>query len=339
MMPKKSRLLTLLLTFFMAVTSPTIISAREVIVGGQNIGIELRSNGLLISGTYDVKSSSKTYNPKFDSDLKKGDLIISVGENSVNSLNDLVTILKDKYANKDSAQITIVRDGKTYTKTLRLIRDEYGNIKTGLFIKERLLGIGTVTYYDEENKSYGALGHEMNDASYSPSIDLSFGTIYSSDVTLIRKSKDGNPGEKIASINEEEILGEVIKNNEYGIYGTYTVNVDDYVTLEVGEKEEVELGNAQIWTVIHGDKVEKFDIEIVSLKEQDQQSIKGISFKIVDKRLLNITNGIVAGMSGSPIIQNNKIIGAVTHVLVDNVDYGYGIFIEWMLEESDNLRN
>ena len=177
----------------------------------------------------------------------------------------------------------------------------------------------------------------MNDASYSPSIDLSFGTIYSSDVTLIRKSKNGNPGEKIATINENEILGEVVKNNEYGIYGKYSVNVDDYISLEVGKKEDVKLGNAQIWTVIHGDKVEKFDIEIVSVKKQAKQGIKGISFKVVDKRLLDTTNGIVAGMSGSPIIQDNKIIGAVTHVLVDKVEYGYGIFIEWMIEESNNL--
>ena len=338
-MPKRSGLLTLLLTFFMAITSPMTILAREVVVGGQNIGIELRSNGLLISGTYDVKTNNKTYNPKSDSDLKKGDLIISVGENRVNSLNDLVTILKEKYTNNDSVDVKIIREGVTYTKTLNLIKDEYGNIKTGLFIKERLLGIGTITYYDEERGTYGALGHEMNDASYSPSIDLSFGTIYSSDVTLIRKSKNGNPGEKIASINEDEILGEVKKNNKYGIYGNYNVNVDEYVSLEVGEKDEVKLGLAQIWTVIHGDKVEKFDIEIVSVKDQDRQSVKGISFKIVDERLLDITNGIVAGMSGSPIIQNNKIIGAVTHVLVDKVEYGYGIFIEWMLEESDNLNS
>ena len=336
-MPKRSGLLTLILTLFMAITSPMAILAKDVVIGGQNIGIELRSNGLLISGTYDVKQNGKIYNPKSDSDIKKGDLIISVGENSVNSLNDLVTILKEKYADEESAKVTILRDGITYTKTLKLIKDEYGNIKTGLFIKERLLGIGTVTYYDPENGTYGALGHEMNDASYSPSIDLSFGTIYSSDVTLIRKSKNGAPGEKIASINEDEVLGEVVKNNEYGIYGKYTVNVDDYVSLEVGDKDDVKLGKAQIWTVIHGDKVEKFDIEIVSVKSQDKQSVKGISFKIVDERLLNITNGIVAGMSGSPIIQDNKIIGAVTHVLVDKVDYGYGIFIEWMLEESNSI--
>ena len=336
-MPKRSGLLTFILTFFMTLASPITILAKDVVIGGQNIGIELRSNGLLISGTYDVKENEKNYNPKSDSDIRKGDLIVRVGEDSISSLNDLVTILKEKYSDVKSARITIIRDGKEYVKTLKLIKDEYGNIKTGLFIKERLLGIGTVTYYDPENGTYGALGHEMNDASYSPSIDLSFGTIYSSDVTLIRKSKNGNPGEKIASINEDEVLGEVVKNNEYGIYGKYTVNVDDLVSLEVGEREDVKLGNAQIWTVIHGDKVEKFDIEIVSLKDQDKQSVKGISFKIVDKRLLNITNGIVAGMSGSPIIQDNKIIGAVTHVLVDKVDYGYGIFIEWMLEESNSV--
>lgn len=338
-MPKRSGLLTLILTFFMALTSPVTVFGKDLVIGGQNIGIELRSDGLLISGTYDVKENGKTYNPKSDSDIKKGDLVVRVGEDSVSSLNDLVTILKDKYSNSDSAKITIIRNDKEYTKTLKLIKDEYGNIKTGLFIKERLLGIGTITYYDKENGTYGALGHEMNDASYSPSIDLSFGTIYSSDVTLIRKSKNGNPGEKIASINEDEVLGEVIKNNDYGIYGKYSINVDDLVSLEVGEKEDVKLGKAQIWTVIHGDKVEKFDIEIVSLKDQDKQSVKGISFKIVDERLLNITNGIVAGMSGSPIIQDNKIIGAVTHVLVDKVDHGYGIFIEWMLEESSSLNS
>lgn len=339
-MPKrKSGLLTLFLTFLMLVASPITILGKDLVIGGQNIGIELKSDGLLISGTYDVKLNGVTYNPKSHSDLRKGDLIVSIGEDRVNSLNDLVTILKEKYSNKDSADIKIIRDGITYSKKLRLLKDEYGNIKTGLFIKERLLGIGTITYYDKENGSYGALGHEMNDASYSPSIDLSFGTIYSSDVTLIRKSKNGNPGEKIASINEEEILGKIEKNNEYGIYGKYSVNVDDYVSLETGKKEDVKLGKAQIWTVIHGDEVEKFDIEIVSLKKQDKQSVKGISFKIVDKRLLDITNGIVAGMSGSPIIQDNKIIGAVTHVLVDKVEYGYGIFIEWMLEESNELNS
>ena len=336
-MPKRSGLLTLFLTFFMAITSPVAILAKDLVIGGQNIGIELKSNGLLISGTYDVKQNGKIYNPKSDSDIRKGDLIVGIDENRITSLNDLATILKKEYADKDSAKITILRDGITYSKVLKLIKDDYGNIKTGLFIKERLLGVGTITYYDEETHTYGALGHEMNDASYSPSIDLSFGTIYSSDVTLIRKSKNGNPGEKIATINENEILGEVVKNNEYGIYGKYSVNVDDYISLEVGKKEDVKLGNAQIWTVIHGDKVEKFDIEIVSVKKQAKQGIKGISFKVVDKRLLDTTNGIVAGMSGSPIIQDNKIIGAVTHVLVDKVEYGYGIFIEWMIEESNNL--
>ena len=110
-MPKKSGLLTLLLTFFMALTSPITILAKDLVIGGQNVGIELRSNGLLISGTYDVKEENKTYNPKSDSDIKKGDLIVSIGEDRVNSLNDLVTILKEKYANKESAEITILRDG------------------------------------------------------------------------------------------------------------------------------------------------------------------------------------------------------------------------------------
>jgi stage IV sporulation protein B len=163
------------------------------------------------------------------------------------------------------------------------------------------------------------------------------GSIYESEVKNIRKSQNGDPGEKIASINKKEVIGSVEKNNTYGIYGEY-VNVVKDELIETASINEVKKGKAYIYTVIEDDKIDKFEIEITNISKQNTKDIKGITFKITDKKLLNVSNGVVAGMSGSPIVQNGKLIGAVTHVVVDNVRYGYGIFIDWMLEESDSLK-
>ena len=330
-MPIKKKYITLLFAFLFA-SSPVLINAKEVYLGGDNIGIEIVNQGLLISGTYDVKNKNDIYNPSADSDVKKGDIMLKIEDTNVNTLEDLLNYIKEKCVNKQSVEITILRNGAPYQRTLKLIKDDKSNIKTGLYIKENLLGIGTVTYYDPENNAYGALGHEMNDSS-NRNATLIDGKIYESDVTFIKKSQNGKPGEKVATINKESEIGDIQKNTIYGIYGSY-VNVVKDELIETASIEEVKKGQAYIYTVVEDNKVEKFEIEITNVKQQKEQDIKGITFKIVDKRLLNISNGVVAGMSGSPIVQNGKLIGAVTHVIVDNVQTGYGIFIDWMLEES-----
>ena len=287
-----------------------------------------------LSGTYDVKEKNKTYNPKSNSDIKKGDLIISIGKNRVNSLNDLVTILKEDYADKESAEITILRDGITYKKNLKLLKDEYGNIKTGLFIKERLLGIGTVTYYDPENKTFGALGHEIIEKTTKSKFDSTSGTIFSSTVTSITKSNNGDPGEKNARSDSSNIYGKVDENTESGIFGTYTKSLPNSKLYKVASPNEIKQGSAKILTVIEGNTVEEFDINIIRINENSNS--KNILFEVTDEQLLEKTGGIVQGMSGSPIIQGDNIIGAVNFVLVDSPDKGYGIFITNMLEEAEN---
>ena len=333
-MPIKKRYITLLFAFFFSFF-PGLIQAKEVYLGGENIGIEISNQGLLISGTYDVKNGRNIYNPSANSDVKKGDILLKIENSSVNSLKELLTYIKSNCNNKASVEITILRNGAAYQRTLQLIKDEKNSIKTGLYIKENILGIGTVTYYDPENNIYGALGHEMSDSSNQRST-FKEGKIYESDVTYIKHSKNGEPGEKVATIDRNTILGDIKKNTEYGIYGSY-VNVVKDKLIETATIDEVKKGKAYIYTVVEKDKVEKFEIEITSIKKQYDQDIKGITFKITDKRLLNISNGVVAGMSGSPIVQNGKLIGAVTHVIVDNVEYGYGVYIDWMLEESQAL--
>ena len=332
-MPIKKRYITLLFAFFF-ILFPSLIYAKQVYLGGENIGIEISNQGLTISGTYDVRDGRSIYNPSADSDIKRGDILLKIENSSVNTLDELLEYIKTNCSNKESVNITILRNGAAYQRNLKLIKDD-NNVKTGLYIKDSILGIGTVTYYDPETKIYGALGHEMSDSS-NKRATLVDGKIYKSEVTLIKKSKNGKPGEKVATIDKEAILGNIQKNNIYGIYGEY-VNVVKDELIETANVDEVKKGKAYIYTVVNSDKVDKFEIEITNVKKQSNKDIKGITFEIVDKKLLDITNGVVAGMSGSPIVQNGKLIGAVTHVIVDEVKNGYGIFIDWMLEESQAL--
>lgn len=333
-MPIKKSYITLLFAFFFLLF-PSLVFAKQVYLGGENIGIEISNEGLLVSGTYDVKNGKSIYNPSANSDIKKGDILLKIENSSVNNLNELLQYIKVNCNNKDSVDVTILRNGAAYQRSLKLIKDDNNSIKTGLYIKDSILGIGTVTYYDPNEKIYGALGHEMSDSNSKRATFID-GKIYKSDVTLIKKSENGDPGEKVATIDKETILGDIQKNTIYGIYGEY-VNVVKDELIETASHEEVKKGKAYIYTVVKDNKVDKYEIEITDVKKQSNQDVKGFTFKIVDKNLLKISNGVVAGMSGSPVVQNNKLIGAVTHVVVDNVQYGYGIFIDWMLEESESL--
>lgn len=317
------------------VLAPLVVSARELIPGGQNIGMEIRTNGLIISGTYDVKLNGKTYNPATDSDIQKGDILYKAEGREVRVVSDLVDVLKS--TNKESITLNLLRNDKEIVRNLKIIRSSPTNWKTGLFIKERVLGIGTITFYDPETNTYGALGHEVIDSSTSRIVDVASGSIFASKVIGIKKSQNGKPGEKIAELNESKKLGTIVINNRFGIYGNYLSLPENAVTIPSGSQEDVVTGPAVIWTVINGNKVEKYQIEIITVRKQSKPDVKGMTFKVTDERLLNQTNGIIQGMSGSPIIQNGKLIGAVTHVLVDQVSVGHGIYIEWMLMEADKV--
>lgn len=305
----------------------------SLIPGGENIGIEIKPNGVLVIGGYDVNTSNESYNPLKDSDIKKGDLIIKVNDEDVNSVKQMLSILRKHY-NKDSIILTILRNNKEIVREIRFIKTSEANtIKTGLLVKERILGVGTVTFYDPTTKVYGALGHKLMDNDFSNITDINTGTIFESDVTSIHKSSNGNVGEIIANIYQDEVIGSVFSNTDYGIFGYYDV-CPDKDALVIAKQGEVKLGEAYIYTTLKDNEVNKYLIEITSLEKQNKISTKGITFKIKDEKLIDKTGGIVQGMSGSPIIQDNKIIGAVTHVMVDSVKKGHGIYIEYMLEAA-----
>lgn len=299
--------------------------SSEVILGGQTIGIDIKSNGIMIIGFYKVSGSY----PK--TDLKEGDIITKIGDEEVNTINELTTAI-EKNLQDNSVNITYIRNNKEKTTNLELIQID-GIYKTGLYVKDSITGIGTLTFIDPETNTYGALGHEVIESNTSQVIEVKTGTIFKNSITSIDESKNGEPGSKNAKFYYSTTYGDITKNTKYGIYGTYEDRYDTTSLIKIASKDEVKVGNAQIYTVLEDEKVEAFDIYITKINENSD--IKNITFEITDEKLLEETGGIVQGMSGSPIVQDGKLIGAVTHVITDNVQTGYGLFITTMLEESE----
>ena len=299
--------------------------SSEVILGGSTIGIDIESNGVMVIGFYQI-------NGKYHkSDLIEGDIITKVEDTSIETIEDLSQALESNL-NKDNIQITFKRGNKELTTNISLFLDS-GVYKTGLYVKDGITGIGTLTFIDPESNTYGALGHEVLESSTSKIVEVKTGSIFKNEITSIDESTNGSPGSKNAKFYYNTTYGDITKNTKYGIYGTYTDEYNKDNLIEIADPTEVKIGSATIYTVLEDEKVEEFTIEITKINENSE--IKNIAFAITDENLLKKTGGIVQGMSGSPIVQNGKLIGAVTHVITDNVTTGYGLFITTMLEESE----
>lgn len=301
--------------------------SNKIIVGGENIGINIKSDGILIVGFYKVNGNDIVTKPT----LKVGDYIKKVNNHEVYTINDLTKSIDD-YMLDNEVVLTVNRGGQEFNSTLTLLKQNE-IYKTGLYVKDSITGIGTLTYIDPSTKIFGSLGHEILDSNSNTRIEVRTGSIFNSTITGINKSVDGDPGEKKANFNIDKQYGVINKNTEVGLFGNYTSNLPGKKLMEVASPEEVKIGDAKIITVLDGNTLGEYSINITKINEYND--IKNIYFEITDAELLNKTGGIVQGMSGSPIIQDNKIIGAVTHVIIDNVKTGYGIFITTMLEEGE----
>ncbi len=326
------KVLLMMSIFYMTYVSPNIVLATSLIPGGENIAFEIYPNGIIVTGSYDVYYDNETYNPSRDSDIIKGDKIVKIGNSNVTDLKSFTNHFFE-YKNEGICPITINRNGNKLNKKLYLINTD-NSIKTGLYVKERLLGVGTVSFYDPVNKRYGALAHEVYDSDSNSIIDVRIGNTYLEDVDSITKSSDGNVGSKNSQLTFDDYLGDISKNTKFGIFGSLDEVPSSYQPIEVCKWDQVKLGKAKIRTCLKDDVVGEYEIEITSLKKQYECGIKGISFKITDKELISKAGGIYQGMSGSPIIQDNLLVGAVTHVNVDNVKTGYGVYMEYMYQIS-----
>ena len=298
-----------------------------IIPGGETLGIEINSKGIMVIGFYQINGKYNKGNPE----LKPGDYITKVNNIDVYTVDDLTSVIEDNIS-KSEVKITYNRNGKIKTSNLELVKDD--NIyKTGLYVKDSITGIGTLSYIDPETKVFGALGHEIVESNTKSTVEIKSGIIFRNYITSIDKSTNGVPGSKNAKFYYDTTYGRIIKNTNVGIYGIYDAILPQKDLIEVAEPNEVKIGKAYIETVLNGEEIKQYDINITSINESSD--IKNINFEIIDEELLDKTGGVVQGMSGSPIIQNNKIIGAVTHVVIDNPSNGYGIFITIMLEEGE----
>ena len=301
--------------------------SNEVYVGGENIGIEVKTKGVLVIGLYKVNNNMIASS----SGISKGDYIIKVNNHEVNSIDDFSKEIEND-EDKENLDITYKREKKIYDTTLKIVNDN-NEYKTGLYVKDSISGIGTLTVIDPATNRFLALGHAVIDSNTNSLLTIDTGSIYSSYITGINKSSDGVPGEKIGEANIDDRYGTVSKNSNKGIFGTYEKELNNRKLMKVANPDEIELGGASILTVVDSDTISEFNINIDKIDKNDE--LKNILFTITDKELLDKTGGVVQGMSGSPIIQNGKVIGAVTHVIVDDCTKGYGIFITNMLEESE----
>lgn len=321
---KKTALLILLT--LISIPTNTLAYSDYIIAGGQNIGIEVKSKGVMVVGTYEVNSKNIAY----DSGIRIGDVIVSIDDEKVSSVEDLTT----KVSNSNGTiKIGYIRNNITKYTDLELFKD--GNsYKTGIYVKDSITGIGTLTFIDPNTKLFGALGHEIIEKNTGKILESNNGTIFDSEVINIEPSTNGSAGEKNARYYVDRVNGNIFENTTQGIFGKYISAIDENKLYKVATFDEIKKGTAKILTVLNGTEVKEYSIDITKLTEN--QKVKNITFTITDSELLEKTGGIVQGMSGSPIIQDDKIIGAVTHVVLDDPTKGYGIFIRNMLEEAEN---
>ena len=311
----------------------------KVVPGGQSIGVQLQTAGILVVGHHAVKGKTGTVSPGEEAKVHVGDIIVEINGKPVEALTEIKPYVSEAGKKNEELKVKLKRGKETIETSLHPIFDESEQeYKIGLYIRDSAAGIGTMTFYEPETKRYGALGHVIADINTKKPIEMMAGTIVRSSVVNIEKGNSGTPGEKQAKFSaERNKLGSIIKNTPHGIFGVLDTKLSNGSydePLEITRSDEVKEGPAKILTVVDKEKVEEFDIEIVSSTPQKKPDIKGMVLKITDPKLLEKTGGIVQGMSGSPIIQDGKVVGAVTHVFVNDPTSGYGVHIEWMLRDA-----
>ncbi|GAA0760461.1 SpoIVB peptidase [Clostridium sartagoforme] len=312
------------------------INDLEVYPGGINVGIKLSTKGVLVVGHSEIQSvEGKIESPAKTSGIELGDVLIKINGEEIQSSKDLSK--KVKGLNKSKISVDYLRNGNVESKEIYLEK-ENNEYKLGLWVRDSTAGIGTLTFYDKNTSIFGALGHPITDGDTNKPFTISDGDLLNSSVISVRKGEKGSPGElKGLFVNEKESLAKIQKNTESGIFGEAKVDLTNPVfdkPLKVGFRNEIVEGPAQIITTIDENGPKMYDIEIIKILPQEEPGPKSMVIKVTDEKLLETTGGIVQGMSGSPIIQNDKLVGAVTHVLINKPDVGYGIYIEWMLKDA-----
>lgn len=301
---------------------------KKVYVGGNVIGISMGVKGVIVNGKIPVVTTNGVVDPCAKQDIRKGDIIKKINDVPITSVADIKNIIKAA----EEYKLEIMRNGVTQNITVEAVQDEVSkSYKLGIWLKESIDGLGTVTYIDKENHRFGALGHVISDSESGICYNDVNGKIYNATLYGVVKGEKGKAGEILGGFDKSRWVGKLDKNTDYGMFGNWQGEYTGDL-VEVATRDMVKPGKAEIISAVTG-KLEKYSIEIVKANKQKKEEIKSMMIRITDKKLLSTTNGILQGMSGSPIIQNGRLVGAVTHVFISDPTKGYGVYIDWMINK------
>lgn len=318
-----------------------ILPNINLIPCGNTIGVKIYTEGVLVIGTSKISDiNGKIFEPYKSAGINPGDYIIEIDNKKITNVSDIIKIMET--TDGSPLPIKILKNGVLIEVQIKPIKsNKHNKFMLGLWVRDSTAGIGTLTFYDPKSQMFGALGHGITDIDTGTLINVNKGEIINSNVISVKKGLKGIPGELRGIFLENKGKGYILKNTECGIFGIIpnrTNLVPNTKPIPIGLRHQIKNGPAQIITNLSGNSINIYNIEIQQVFRESKNPSKSMLIKVTDKRLLNYTGGIVQGMSGSPIIQNGRLIGAVTHVLVNDPSKGYGVFIEWMLQQITDLQ-
>ncbi len=318
----------------------SVIPKAYVVPLGNIVGLKLYTNGVLVVGMSEIDGQdNKKYKPYENTGIEQGDMLIKLNNESISCTAEL---LEKVYNSKgQEMQVEYVRDGEVLTTSIIPIMAEDNKYKLGLWVRDAAAGVGTASFYDVTTKTFAALGHGILDVDTEELLNIAEGEFITSKIASIKKGTKGNPGKIQGTIDNGITIGKVYKNTEFGVFGKVTnessLDIDLSKAVEVATRDQIKLGKAQIMCTLENNETKKYDIEITKIYTNNNENNKSMLVKITDKELIEKTGGIIQGMSGSPIIQNGKVIGALTHVLVNDPQTGYGVFADLMLKKAREI--
>ena len=318
-----------------------VLEDIEVIPIGNIIGLKLYTNGVLIVGMSEIENINNVIEKPFENlDIKEGDTIIKVNNSEIQDIEALQKEINNSEG--ENINLTLLKeDGTISTSNIKPVQVGNKEYKLGLWVKDAATGVGTLTYYEPDTKQFAALGHGITDVDTDKLINIDSGSIVKSKVVSIQKGEEGKPGEIRGSIINQPVIGKVYKNTEFGIFGEITetsnLQIDYSKKFKVALRDEIEEGDASIYCSLDGKETKEYKIKIEKIFKENNENNKSMLIEVVDEELIQKTGGIIRGLSGAPIIQNNKFVGAVTNVLVNMPTKGYAIFADIMIKNMNSL--
>lgn len=312
-----------------------VLPNTKVVPLGELAGLKLYTKGILVVGVSEIKGyDNKIYKPYEEAGIEQGDTILKINSEEVNTTEDLIACVSKYKGNK--MNITYIKNGETVEKTITPVKASANTFKIGLWVRDSGAGVGTITFYSPSTNSYAALGHGIQDVDTQELLEISSGEFVTAQITKVQKGEKDNPGKIEGTIENCKTIGKIYSNTEYGVYGKKASNsekIDERNSIEVANRNEIKTEKASIICTVENGVKKEYEVEIEKVYANNYKNNKNMIVKITDKELLEKTGGIIQGMSGSPIIQKGKLIGALTHVFVTDPTKGYGVFADTMLEQ------